>query len=191
MINAKSEGPFAALLALEKQIRFAAIAAATAVVKEAQRVVIGKIQDTFITRNEWFAPTNYYGIHFKAATPEDPNAHLETHAYWLVPHETGETKEPHGMFLAIPTKEVQPNIQNMIPPHLRPRNLENAFILNTKRGPKIFQRINGQLRLVYNLARQVKVRKQSTVIEPTIEVAQTRFASHFANKLKEAIKSAK
>lgn len=191
MINAKSEGPFAALLQLEKQIRFAAIAAATAVVKEAQRVVIGKIQETFITRNEWFAPSNYYGIHFKPATVEDPKASLETHAYWLVPHETGEAKEAHGQFLAIPTKEVQPNIQNLIPPHLRPRNLDNAFILNTKHGPKIFQRINGQLRVVYNLARQVKIRKQSTVIEPTIEVTQTRFASHFANKLKEAFRTTK
>jgi len=188
----KTEGPFAALLALEKHIRFAAVATATAVVKIAQGVVIEKIKETFVTRSEWFAPTNYYGIHFKPATLDDPTAELETHAYWLVPHELGAIKQAHdGQFLAIPSKELQPDIHQAIKPNERPRNLENAFILQTARGPKLFQRINHQIRLAYNLVRSVKVRKQSTVIAPTVEVAQTRFAPIFAEKLKEAIKTAK
>lgn len=186
------EGNLAGLLTLAKQIPFAAAWAATATVREAQQKVIRTIQETFITRNPWFAPSNYFGIHYKQATAEDPSAELSTNAYWLLPHEEGALKQPHdGQFLAIPTADIQPDIRQQIPQNLRPRNLAEAFILKTARGPKLVQRINGRLRTLYNFVNQVQVRKQSTVIEPTLEIFRTRYLPNFAEKLKEAIRTAK
>lgn len=191
-VRTKTEGPVAALLDLAKHLTFAVAAAATATVKEAQQVVIEAIQDTFITRGSWFAPSNYFGIHYKPATTADPSAELTTNAYWLVPHEIGALKEAtEGQFLAIPTAAIRPDVQRTVPSNLRPRNLQNAFILNTKRGPQLFQRLNGQLRRVYTLVDKVQIRKQSTVIEPTVRTVETRFIHHFANKLQEAFRTAK
>ena len=191
-ITTTTEGNLAGLLNLVKQLRFAVAAAATATVKEAQLDVIEAIQDAFITRSAWFAPSNRYGIHYKPATVEDPSAEIRTSAYWLVPHELGALKEAkEGQFLAIPTAEIQPNITRPVPPNMRPRSLPGAFILNTDRGPKLFQRINGQLRMVYNLVEQVQVRQQSTVIEPTIRTVQSRFIHHLSNTLQKALRTAK
>lgn len=188
----RTEGNLAGVLTLAKQIRFAVAWAATLTVKDAQQKVIQTIQDTFITRNPWFAPSNYYGIHYKPATVEDPSAELSTNAYWLVPHEEGALKHAsEGQFLAIPTAAIQPDIRAQVPRSQLPRNLQNAFILNTKRGPKLFQRLNGRLREVYNLVEQVRVRKQSTVIEPTVETVRTNFLPNLAKTLTEAIRTAK
>lgn len=185
-------GPIAALLTLAKQIRFAVAAANTATVRDAQRNVIQKIQETFITRNAWFAPSNFFGIHYRPATVADPSAELSTNAYFLIAHEEGATKHASdGQFLAIPTSAIQPDIHAEIPRELRPRNLQSAFLLNTKSGPKLFDRINGRLRVIYNLVEQVHVRKQSTVIEPTAQTYRDRFLPNFAAKLEEALRTAK
>lgn len=185
----KVEGITAGLLTLEKQLRYAVAITATAAVKEAQLRVIAKIQETFVTRNPWFAPSNRYGIHFKPATVEDPSAELSTNAYWLVPHETGALKEPsEGPFLAVPTRAIHPNAADPIP---RPRSLNDAFVLDTRNGPKIFQRINNTLRVVYNLVHQVRIAKESTVIQPTIDTVTERFGPLFGENLQEALRTAK
>ncbi|MEP6743835.1 MAG: hypothetical protein ABJB61_15165 [bacterium] len=191
-VQTTTEGNIAGVLSLARQIRFAAVAAATATVKEAQQNVIAAIKETFITRNPWFEPANRLGIHFKPATLEDPSAELSTSAYFLIPHEEGALKSAHdGQFLAIPTEEIRPDIHQQIPRAKLPRNLQDAFIIKTARGPKLFQRINHELRMVYNLVREVKVRKQSTVIQPTIDTFQNRYLVNFKTKLQEALRTAK
>jgi hypothetical protein len=191
-VQTTTEGNFAGLLTLARQIRFAAAAAITATVKQAQLAAIAKIKETFITRNPWYEPTNYLGVHFKPATPDDLTGELSTNAWFLVPHELGGIKTPiDHHFLAIPTSAIQPDIRQAVPRQLRPRNLNDAFVLNTRRGPKLFERINHQLRLVYNLVEQVHVRKQSTIIEPAVEIVEKNFLSNFRDKLQEALRTAK
>lgn len=186
------DGDIAAVESLDRQLHFAGVTTATAVVKSAQRTVVRKIPETFTTRSPWYLPTNRYGIHYTPATVAKPTAALHTNAYWLVDHETGALRTPSdGDFLTIPTEAIQPDRSVAIPESQRPRNLPNAFIIETKRGPKLFDRINGQLRMIYNLVRRVRIEKKSTVVEPTVQVCEREFAPTYFEKLKEALKTAK
>lgn len=191
-ITSKVEGDIAGLATLPRQIQFAAAQTATAVVREAQKEVIETIQETFVTRNPWFAPTNHYGIHYEPATVQNPTAAIKTRAWWLVPHETAAIKRPaDGEFLAIPTEAIRPDVRQTIPTSSLPRNLAGAFILQTRSGPKLFQRLNRRLRMVYNLVRQVQIPKRSTVIQPTIATVEKRYPPLFRDKLAHALKTAR
>lgn len=187
------DGPdVAAVLSMDRQIPFAAASTATAVAKEAQQEAIDEIQDAFITRSPWYLPTNFFGVHFTPATVDNPRSQVHTNAYWLKDHETGGLRTPsEGDFLAVPTEAIQPNRAQAIPQDKRPKNLAKAFVLNTRRGPKLFDRINGQLQAVYNLVRNVRVEKRSTIVEPTIRVVDKQFAPTFYTKLLEALRTAK
>lgn len=182
----------AAVLSLDRQIEFAAASAATAVAKQSQQEAIDEIQAAFITRTPWYLPTNFFGVHFTPATPAKPTAAVHTNAYWLVDHETGALRTPtEGDYLAIPTEAIQPNPAQVIPESQRPKNLPNAFVLKTRRGPKLFERLNGRLQMVYNLVRSVRIQKRSTIVEPTVRTVEKQFAPTFYSKLLEAIRTAK
>jgi hypothetical protein len=186
------DGDVAAVLSLDKQIQFAAAATATATAVESQQAAIEAIQDTFTPRNPWYLPQNRFGVHYTAATPANPTAQVHTNAWWLKDHETGALRSPHdGPLLAVPTDAIWTNRQRQIPQNERPRNLQDAFILKTTHGPKIFRRINQKLEVVYNLVTKVRIRKQSTIVQPTIDTTQKRFPQIFAEKLLEAFKTAK
>ncbi len=186
------DGDVAAVLSLDRQITFAAAQTATAVAKEAQQEAISEIEQNFITRNPWYLASNFYGVHYTPATPENPTSQVHTNAYWLRDHEEGALRTPtEGDFLAVPTEVIQPNRAVPIPRSNRPRNLTDAFVLKTARGPKLFERINGQLQAVYNLVRSVRIQKRSTIVEPTIRVVENSFAPTFSTKLQEALKTAK
>src|SRR5207248_1350238 len=94
-------------------------------------------------------------------------------------------------FLAVPTEAIQPDRTELIPTEKRPKNLTDAFVLNTRRGPKLFERINGRLQVIYNLVKSVRIKKRSTIVEPTIRTVEKEFAPTFYNKLLEAISTAK
>lgn len=180
-----------AVLSMDRQIEFAAAAAATETAKESVGAVIEEIKKEFDTTNPWYLLTNRFGIHFTPATRQHPTASVHTNAYWLKPHETGEDKTPtDGEFLAVPTEAIKEPHQP-IPAAKRPANLADSVLLETKRGPKIFQRINRRLQLAYNLVRRVKIKKRSTVIEPTIATTNEKFADSFSEELKEAFRTAK
>jgi len=186
------DGDVAAVLSLDRQIPFAAATTATAIAKRAQGEAIDEIRDQFTTTNPWYLPTNFFGVHFTPATVANPRSQVHTNAYWLKDHETGALRTPHeGDFLAVPTEAIQPNRRQAIPQSQRPKNLRDAFVLRTGRGPKLFERINGRLRAVYNLVRSVRIQKRSTIVEPTIRVVEKEFAPTFTTKLLEAIKTAK
>lgn len=180
-----------AVLSLDRQIEFAAAAAATDTAKESVGAAIEEIKKEFDTTNPWYLPTNYHGIHFTPATPDHPTASVHTNAYWLKPHETGEDKTPiDGDYLAVPTEAIkQPG--RAIPAAKRPANLADSVVLETRRGPKIFQRLNQKLQLAYNLVRRVKIEKRSTVVQPTITTTNEKFADSFIERLKEAFRTAK
>ena len=186
------DGDVAAVLSLDRQIPFAAATTATAIAKRGQEEAIEEIRDDFNTTNPWYLPTNFFGVHFTPATVANPRSQVHTNAYWLKPHETGGLKTPtEGDFLAVPTEVIQPKPRQAIPQNKRPKNLADAFVLKTRRGPKLFERINGRLQVVYNLVRSVRIEKRSTIIEPTVRVVEKEFAPTFYTKLLEAIKTAK
>jgi hypothetical protein len=177
----------------EKQIRFAAASSLTAVAREGQGASITAIEQTFITRNPWYLPTNRLGIHASQASPENLRASVSTNAgAFLALHETGGLKEPHqGHDIAIPTEALRANPRETIPASLRPQNLQGAFALKTPGGLKLFARIAGQLKALYLLRRQVRIRQQSTVVQPVTTTFQQRFPKIFEEKLINAIRSSK
>lgn len=191
-IDSTIDGDVAAVLSLDRQLEFAAATTATAMAQRGQQEAIKEVRENFITRSPWYLPTNRFGMHYTPATVDNPTASVHSNAYWLVPHETGGLKTPSlGDFLAIPTAAIQPNRAEIIPQSKRPKNLDDAFVLNTKRGPTLFQRINDQLQAVYKLVKSVRVEKRSTIVEPTIRVVDNEFAPTFYSKLLEAIRTAK
>jgi hypothetical protein len=186
------DGDVEAVLSLDRQIQFAAVTTATDLAKQSQAAAIDAIRETFNTTNPWYLPTNFYGVHFAPATLDNPTSQVKSNAYWLVPHEIGGLKTPHeGDFLAIPTEAIQPDRSHPVPRDKRPAALADAFILPTRRGPKLFERINNQLRVVYNLVRSVRIQKHSTIVEPTIRTVETKLAPTFTAKLLEALRTAK
>ncbi len=169
------------LLSLPKQIRFAAATALTAVAKEGQEAAIEAIEENFETRNPWYLPSSAHGVHISPATVSNLTSEVKSSAWWLVPHETGEDKTPQsGQFLKVP-----------VDPRRRVRNASRTFVMRTRRGPVIFQRNGRGITPLYGLERRVRIRKRSTIIEPTVRVVEERFGEIFSEKLAKAIETAR
>jgi hypothetical protein len=184
------------LFNLDKQIIFAAAQSLTEVAKEAQTAVIADIQKTFTTRGKWYLPSNKYGIKVKPAKKTDLSAEVKTAADWLALHETGGTKTAQsGKDLIIPfvgTGQPRANIASKIRKALKPGALgSQAFIINTKSGPVLFYRRGKRQKLtaLYDLEPSVKVKKESTVIAPTVETVQRSFDRIFEKNLANAVRN--
>jgi hypothetical protein len=180
------------LFNLDKQIIFAAAQSLTEVAKESQTAVIADIQQTFTTRGKWYLPSNKYGIKIKAAKKNELTSEVKTAADWLALHETGGTKTPDGQHLAVPTANVRRTKRQIITRSQRPRNLKRSFVIQTASGPVLFQR-RGKRKIValYDLEPKVKIKKESTVIEPTRRIVQQRFDRIFEKNLANAVQTAK
>jgi hypothetical protein len=192
-INVGISNNIGRLIDLEKQMTFATSEALTETARQAQTEVIETIQKTFTTRNAWYLPRNKFGIRIEAANKTSLKAAVKTDAYWLALHETGGVKEPRSAKeLAIPTANVRRSKRENILKSQLPRNLKNAFILQMQSGPALFirQKTRG-LRRLYNLEPKVKIKKESTVVEPTLRIFKERFAKIFAEKIGHAFRTAK
>jgi hypothetical protein len=164
------------------------------VAKEAQTGIIADFagNKTFTTRGKWYLPGNKFGIRVKAAKKNDLSSEVKTNADWLRLHETGGTKTPQGKHLAVPTENVRRNKRQIITRGQRPRNLKRSFVIQTASGPVLFQRKNKRTILaLYDLEPKVKIKKESTVIEPTRRTVQMRFDVIFEKNLANAVKTAK
>jgi hypothetical protein len=72
-----------------------------------------------------------------------------------------------------------------------PKFKEAPFFMN-RAGTAIFERLpDRRLKLFYTLTNSSSIKKQSTVIEPTITVVQERFGPLFNDKLRVAFETAK
>lgn len=180
------------LFNLDKQIIFAAAQSLTEVAKESQTAVIADIEQTFTTRGKWYLPSNKFGIRVKAAKKNDLTSEVKTAADWLALHETGGTKTPQGKHLAVPTDNVRRTKRQIITRSQRPKNLKRSFVIQTASGPVLFQR-RGKKKIVavYDLEPKVKIKKESTVIEPTRRTVQQRFDAIFEKNLAKAVQTAK
>jgi hypothetical protein len=183
---------------LVKQITFALAQTLTGVVKEAQGEAISNIESTFTVRNNWDQPSNAMGIKALPATKHDLSAALVTRADWLIQHESGEDKVPDGKSLAVPSGNVRRTKRDMIQKSQRPKALRGKrdVVLPLQGGGMgLFQRkgrnANSKLVFLYALAKRARIRKQPTVIEPTVKVVEKKFDKLFFANLKKALRSAK
>jgi hypothetical protein len=183
---------------LAKQVTFALAATLTTLAKEAQTASIASIEGVFTVRNNWNKPSNAMGIKVLPATKDDLSSAVATRADWLIPHEEGEDKKPRraGGQLAIPTSNVRRTKRDIIQKSQRPRALAGkAFKLKTPNGI-VLARWQGRgksrkLVILYRLKPHARIRKQSTVVAPTVKVFETRFNVVFDQQLRKAMATAR
>lgn len=182
---------------LAKQVRFALAVTLTAVAKEAQDAVVTDIESTFTVRNNWDKPSNAMGVKVLPASKHDLSAAVATRADWLNLHEEGGTKKPAGRNLAIPTQNVRRTKRDLIQKSQRPKALrgKRTFVLQTKNGPVLYQRKGkgkrSQIVALYRLKPSARIKKQSTVAEPTLRVFGRRFDAIFERELTKALATAR
>jgi hypothetical protein len=183
---------------LAKQVTFALAATLTALAKEAQTASVASIESTFTVRNNWDRPSNAMGIKVLPATKDDLSSAVATRADWLIGHEEGEDKKPlrAGGQLAIPTSNVRRTKRDIIQKSQRPRALAGkAFKLQTRNGT-VLARWQGRgksrkLVVLYRLKPHARIRKQSTVVAPTVKVFEKRFDPLFFQNLQQALRTAR
>jgi hypothetical protein len=180
------------------QVTFALAATLTAVAKEASAASVKEIERDFTVRNTWDQPGNAMGIKALPATKGDLSSAVATRADWLIPHEEGEDKTPRraGGNLAIPTVDVRRTKRDIIQRSQRPRALAGkAFVLKTRNGPVLARwqgrGKNRRLVVLYRLKPRARIRKQSTVVAPTVRTFERRFDPIFAEQLRKALATAR
>ena len=211
-------GNLKGLLSFDRQVKFAAARSLTKTAKQGQSASVKSIERTFTTRNKWYLPGSPLGVKVTPATKDKLESSVRSAADFLAPHETGGVKTPEGNFIAIPTSNVRRNKRQIIPRALRPRKLKGGFVVvlgqgtskSTRRrrlkgltpfaaragkagsGTRIlFQRTGKTVRAMYILEPRARIKKQSTVIEPTLAVVERRFSPNFGEALREALETAR
>jgi hypothetical protein len=192
----EASGDIRAALSLDRQLVYAAALALTKTAKESQAASIEAIKRTFTTRGTWYLPSSKFGIRISPATKEKLEAAVITAADWLIPHETGEDKVAQdGGLLAVPIVgpgRPRPTWGSKVRSDLKPRALgRRGVVIETRRGPVLFARQDRRLVAFYGLERRARIRKRSTVVEPTIKTVDKYFGVNFAASLAEALRTAK
>jgi hypothetical protein len=180
---------------LAKQVTFALTATLTALAREAQAASVASIESTFTVRNNWDKPSNAMGVKALAATKDDLTSAVATRADWL--HEETRPKIPFGNYIAIPTKNVRRSKRDIIQKGQRPKNLRRAFVIKTRKQgvAMLFQRRGrgkrSEIVAMYKLIPRALIRKQSTLVEPTVKVFERRFDKVFESQLRRALATAR
>lgn len=196
MARVETSGDIAAATTLDRQITFAAARALTKTAQDSQTASIAAIRQTFTTRGTWYLPSSRFGIRITPATKERLEAAVRTAADWLIPHETGEDKVAQGGgLLAIPMVgrgRPRPSRGAKVRADLKPRALGGrGVVIETRRGPVLFARQDRRLVAFYGLERRARIRKRSTVIEPTVQTVDRNFGRNYAEAIAEALRTAK
>lgn len=211
---------------LPKQIRFAQVSALTKTAKDVQVQIQNAIPRTFRVRTDWTSERRKTGIRVRAAKKADqiPTATVSTAANWLWVHESGTPKTAHpgsgkpvkgapikgreklggGGFVAVPSSSVPRDARGIIASRNRPKNFRRSFVMLTKRGPVVAERVrsakqgatrrgplNEQGLVVFGFEKSVKIEKRSTFFEPGLRAAQARYATNYNRALDDAIRTAK
>lgn len=196
MPNVETSGDLRGLLTLDNQLLYAAAVAQTKTTKQSQGEVINTIRRTFTTRGAWYLPSNRFGIRITPATKARLESTLKTAADWLIPHETGEDKVARGGgLLAVPIVgpgRPRPTRASKVRANLKPSALGRmGVVLQTRRGSVLFARQDKRLVAFYGLERRARIRKRSTVVEPTVRTVTKQFGPNFAEAVAEALRTAK
>lgn len=192
-----------------KQLDFGVAVGLTQTAKEGQKAVHGALRGTFTLRGSWFKQSNKFGIKVKPAKKTDLTAEVGTAADWIEPHERGGMKKARGGNVAIPQPFIRPKgSTKKIVSRLKPRNLKRTFVLKTKSGPVLYQRVKSyakhqgptlsgkvtrrrtrtgsDIQAVYAFERGVRIRKQSTFYEPIEKVVKRRLGRNIDDGLVKA-----
>ncbi|HEX8499289.1 MAG TPA: hypothetical protein VF659_01765 [Pyrinomonadaceae bacterium] len=196
MANVEVSGDVRGLVTFDEQLTYAAAVALTRTAKDAQSGSIEAVRRTFTTRGTWYLPSGRFGIRITPATKARLEAAVRTAADWLIPHETGEDKVASGGgMLAIPLVgrgRPRPSQGAKVRSDLKPRALgRRGVVVETRRGPVLFGRQDRRLVAFYGLERRARIRKRSTVIEPTVQTFGRNFGDNLAEAITEALRTAK
>lgn len=196
MENVETSGDMRGVLALDSHLLYAAAVAQTKTTKQSQGEAIKAIRSTFTTRGAWYLPSSRFGIRITPATRARLESTLKTAADWLIPHETGEDKTAGGGgLLAVPIvgpRRPRPTVGSKVRADLKPSALgRRGVVLETRRGPVLFYRRDRRLLAFYGLERRARIRKRSTVIEPTVQTVAKQFGPNFVEAIAEALRTAK
>lgn len=196
MTRVETTGDIAAAVTLDRQLTFAAARALTKTAQDSQAASIAAIRRTFTTRGTWYLPSGRFGIRITPATKERLEAAVKTAADWLIPHETGEDKvAAGGAMLAIPMVgpgRPRPSRTAKVRGNLKPRALgRRGVVIETRRGPVLSARQDRRLVAFYGLERRARIRRRSTVIEPTTKTVARNFGDNLARAIAEALRMAK
>lgn len=196
MGNVEVSGDVRGLLTLDDQLVYAAARALTQTAKDSQTASVEAIRRTFTTRGAWYMPGNRFGVRVTPATKERLEGAVRTAADWLIPHETGEDKVASGGgLLAVPLVgrgRPRPSRGAKVRADLKPRALGGrGVVIDTRRGPVLFARQDRRLVAFYGLERRARIRKRSTVIEPTVRTFDGNFGGRLAEAIAEALRTAK
>lgn len=196
MGNVEVSGDVRGLLTLDAQLVYAAARALTQTAKDSQVASIEAIRQTFTTRGTWYLPGNRFGVRITPATKGRLETAVKTAADWLIPHETGEDKVASGGgLLAVPLVgrgRPRPSRGAKVRADLKPRALgSRGVVIQTRRGPVLFARQDRRLVAFYGLERRARIRKRSTVIEPTVQTFDRNFGGRLAEAIAEALRTAK
>jgi hypothetical protein len=176
-----------------KQITYGTAVGLTKTAKDAQNAVQKSLHETFIIRNKW-PEVGPLSIKITPATKVSLESAVKTAASFLKPHEEGSDKTPHGgKNIAVPTDQVRRNKRLIIPRGQRPKGLGGkAFVLQTKSGPVLAQRITRGKRkglvILYGLEPRVKIKKRSTFYEPARKVARQKGPGHISREITNALR---
>lgn len=196
MALVETSGDIAAVVTFDQQLIYAAAVALTRTAKDSQAASVEAIRRTFTTRGTWYLPGSKFGVRITPATKARLETAVRTAADWLIPHETGEDKVASGGgLLAIPLVgrgRPRPSHGAKVRADLKPRALGGrGVVIETRRGPVLFARQDRRLVAFYGLERRVRIRKRSTVIEPTVQTFAKNFGGNFAEAIAEALRTAK
>jgi hypothetical protein len=165
---------------ITRNINFGIARGLTRLAKDGQSAVLGALRGKFTLRGSWFEQQNRFGIKIQSATPANLVSAVQTRADWIERHETGTDKSPReGHDIAVPTDQVRRNKRFIIPRGQRPKGLgSKAFVLQTKHGPVLAQRITRGKRkgliILYGLERKVKIKKVDVFEKPIEKVVGRR-----------------
>lgn len=196
MARVEVSGDVRGLVTFDEQLTYAAARALTRTAKDSQAASIEAIRRTFTTRGTWYLPSSRFGVRITPATKARLETSVRTAADWLIPHETGEDKvAAGGGLLAIPMVgrgRPRPSRGAKVRADLKPRALgSRGVVIETRRGPVLFARQDRRLVAFYGLERRARIRKRSTVIEPTIQTFDRNLGQNLAEAIAEALRTAK
>lgn len=175
-----------------KNINFGLARGLTRIAKDGQGAVLSSLHGNFQIRNRW-PEVGPLSIQVKPATPQDLSSEIRTRADFLLPHEEGKDKKPRaGSHVVVPTDQVRRNKRSIIPRGQRPHGLGGkAFVLQTKKGPVLAQRITRGKRkgliVLYGMETNVRIKKVSTFYEPIEKVVSRRGRMHIDKSIADAL----
>lgn len=196
MAGVEVSGDVRGVVTFEEQLTYAAARALTQTARQSQAASVEAIRRTFTTRGTWYLPGSRFGVRVTPATKARLESAVRTAADWLIPHETGEDKVAGGGgLLAVPLVgrgRPRPSQGAKVRADLKPRALgRRGVVIETRRGPVLFARQDRRLVAFYGLERRARIRKRSTVVEPTVRTFAGNFGDNLAGAIAEALRTAR